>query len=1118
MSSRDRNGGRSTTVPPVWRAEFRKQFLSELGLRDALLRPSLVFTVFPAALDARLGKQGITQELVLAELAEGFQLHRKDEDKHNRPTYRLRTDRLDIWVHTEEFRGDESVRLAVLDNAVRLRRRQPRVGEWIVPETVTFGEVYAGNHCDLEGLQQSALQLRRLAEAESALTKLRLTPERHSDLRDEVRRQYGSLRSLMTLVELRAKSSAKVTATGTVVAADEVLDRSAPRAGGLAVVLDRSAALQWAEGVRLNLTPEVGGRAVPVRVVHFGDDVLLLERPRRGTWEPGTRVVVTETDDFRFSRHLAALHEFMDERVVGNWTTLATLLCHPGNLGAPTSLPPVESPRLPLNSEQKRAVAGALAAPHAFFIQGPPGTGKTQVITELVSRLTRRGERVLLTAPTHVALDEVLRRLNEEPGVLPIRLSWNDDLVATDLRHLTRSGFREMASSALDAVSDGRAARWRAQRDRVEARRKALLRWRNAHDAYRAARGDLGVIESECTARSRIRARERVRLFETLAGRRRRVARQADLISDVERDLDRHLSSPQPTGVISRLLTTIGLGTTGRRRRAVEALRRRSRVARQEYLVLATEFDTALAEHDSGTVEADTEERHDTATLGAARDRLDQAGTDLNDAAVVLAEVGMAATTADPAGVPSRLTELTREAALLEAKVQLQQRWFDLLGTGGAWAGEQQATAALAQGLSGAVNLVCSTTTGFGGDPYFRDLDYDTLVVDEASKVTSAEFLIPARKARRWVLVGDEKQLRPYVEPVDEHHLHALAALHLSDRDERLDLGQAVDRLAEIWKRYDDEELHQFRTRSVLEEAERMVVDGSWQAVHREPYTNQVSRAPGGGEPERWLLETMHRHLVSSVFERSVTRVDIGLRQRLVEQRRMVAELAELVRHPVYGGDYRTAPVEALVRASVTPLVSGTFPKPLTFLDTAARRPTESRPGGSTSFVNEVEAELVADVCRHWERELRNRNDSGITVSVLTMYGAQAHLVRRLLGHPHYPAFTKLAFQVVDSVDRIQGQQSDLVIVSFCRTSGVPRSVPRLSVTWGRWLQNVNRLNVACTRARRALVLVGHQPTLKRLAGVPASEAFYTNLFKLIDRGRATLITDFVHDSPRSRR
>lgn len=61
--------------------------------------------------------------------------------------------------------------------------------------------------------------------------------------------------------------------------------------------------------------------------------------------------------------------------------------------------------------EQRRFVSKALGSPDFAFLEGPPGSGKTTAICELVQQLVARGERVLLCASTHVAIDNVLERL-----------------------------------------------------------------------------------------------------------------------------------------------------------------------------------------------------------------------------------------------------------------------------------------------------------------------------------------------------------------------------------------------------------------------------------------------------------------------------------------------------------------------------------------------------------------------------------------------------------------------------------------------------------------------------------------------------------------------------------
>ncbi|MCP3032912.1 AAA domain-containing protein [Halobacillus sp. A1] len=66
-------------------------------------------------------------------------------------------------------------------------------------------------------------------------------------------------------------------------------------------------------------------------------------------------------------------------------------------------------------------------------------------------------------------------------------------------------------------------------------------------------------------------------------------------------------------------------------------------------------------------------------------------------------------------------------------------------------------------------NLVCGTTIGILKHPLFNLQSdeppvpyYDYLIIDESSKTTFQEFLIPALYTKKWVLVGDIKQLPPF--------------------------------------------------------------------------------------------------------------------------------------------------------------------------------------------------------------------------------------------------------------------------------------------------------------------------------------------------------------------
>lgn len=66
--------------------------------------------------------------------------------------------------------------------------------------------------------------------------------------------------------------------------------------------------------------------------------------------------------------------------------------------------------------KQKEALASAIATQNYYLIQGPPGTGKTWLLAHLAKILASYGQRVLVTAFTHTAINNALRTIKEETG------------------------------------------------------------------------------------------------------------------------------------------------------------------------------------------------------------------------------------------------------------------------------------------------------------------------------------------------------------------------------------------------------------------------------------------------------------------------------------------------------------------------------------------------------------------------------------------------------------------------------------------------------------------------------------------------------------------------------
>jgi serine/threonine protein kinase len=86
--------------------------------------------------------------------------------------------------------------------------------------------------------------------------------------------------------------------------------------------------------------------------------------------------------------------------------------------------------------------------------------------------------------------------------------------------------------------------------------------------------------------------------------------------------------------------------------------------------------------------------------------------------------------------------------------LELNAEWLQRFGTG-----EDCLEAILT-----AQDVVSGTCIGIGGISQDSLGEFDLCILDEASKATPTEALVPLTKSKKWILVGDTKQLPPYVD------------------------------------------------------------------------------------------------------------------------------------------------------------------------------------------------------------------------------------------------------------------------------------------------------------------------------------------------------------------
>ena len=143
---------------------------------------------------------------------------------------------------------------------------------------------------------------------------------------------------------------------------------------------------------------------------------------------------------------------------------------------------------------------------------------------------------------------------------------------------------------------------------------------------------------------------------------------------------------------------------------------------------------------------------------------------------------------------------------------------------------------------------------------------------------------------------------------------------------------------------------------------------------------------------------------------------------------------------------------------------------------------TESEDG--TTRVNPFEAELTVKILQQYFEKIGKDRIlyEKIDVGLISPYRGQVRLLRQLIKrNAFFKPFRSLI--TINTVDGFQGQERDVIIISMVRSNNEGQV---------GFLRDLRRMNVAITRARMKLILIGDDTTLCR-------HPFYRRLKKYID-------------------
>ncbi len=265
----------------------------------------------------------------------------------------------------------------------------------------------------------------------------------------------------------------------------------------------------------------------------------------------------------------------------------------------------------------------------------------------------------------------------------------------------------------------------------------------------------------------------------------------------------------------------------------------------------------------------------------------------------------------------------------------------------------------------------------------------------------------------------------------------------------------------------------------------------------------------GGNAIDKFILIGDHKQLPavvlqsseqSAIYEESLLSIGLtNLKDSLFERlyRNCTARQSSLTSHPSYDMLCRQGRMHPEVALFANRafyggrLIPVGLPHQLEDSDTVCRLafyPSVPEKTGTSTKINHSEARIVADLVARIYEDCRTDFDEARTLGIITPYRSQIALIKKEIAALGIPVLNRI---MVDTVERFQGSERDVIIYSCCINSYFQlKFVSNLTEEDGTLIDR--KLNVALTRARKQMFVTGVPKYLK-------SNPLYESLLNLME-------------------
>ena len=616
----------------------------------------------------------------------------------------------------------------------------------------------------------------------------------------------------------------------------------------------------------------------------------------------------------------------------------------------------------PLNDSQVSAVLAGIESKDVFLVMGPPGTGKTTVILEWVKYFIKsEHKRVLVSSQNNKAVDNVLARIADEPGIDTIRIGSEAKIQQEVTPYLFENKVAGLRMNIEQSCFEN-----------LKIIDELLSEWERFYgDVLILKRKYDTVKEKKKSVIETIRA-DLMPYFQ----RMEEVFSDYQLVYDKRRQLnDEILSIYDSIRTVEDSKGIIHFFKSFGYKKKLDLMEEKThefcRLVEQEK-VLARSYNTARAKFTSQyELIRDTDfedyyyELYDLETL--KKKEFIKPDTNTVDIWGLFSAIGQIDLEEDNINYLTSKIE-TAISTANDLKHTLEE-WKNSICS--------KQNYALNQIVLETVDLVGATCIGINSQKRFAGLEFDVTIIDEAGQIQVQNALVPMSVSNKVIMLGDHKQIPPNVS------------------EEMIDLCFA-----------------------------------------------------NGVNPD--LLET-------SLFERMYGELPEENKVMLNTQWRMPAEIADTLSKWFYDGKYLSPPQKRGQKSLLT-----IFNSPYVVIDTSeSQKRYETRiPGGGSR--NSFEADIIVDLMDY----IMSDPDIDMhEIGIISAYQAQVTAIKsKLKGFLEETSVNDM----VATLDSFQGQERDIIIYSFTKSSKIPCKERRIG-----FLNELRRLNVALSRSKKMLIMIG---------------------------------------------